>query len=145
MVVSSEGKSGGLALMLREEVKVTMQNYFKYHIHSLVSLDDGEVFRFTRFYGQANPNLRKESRDMLRRVKSMVKDGQIVGGDFNAILNNTEKDGGRKKPRSSMDEFYDILDELSLVDVKTCNGWFTWTNNREGPDLIKERLDRFLI
>lgn len=44
-----------------------------------------------------------------------------------------------------MDEFYDILDELSLVDVKTYNGWFTWTNNREGPDLIKERLDRFLI
>lgn len=94
MVVSSEGKSGGLALMLREEVKVTVQNYSKYHIHLLASLDDGEVFRFTRFYGQADPNLRKESWDMLRRVKSMVKDGQIVGGETlmpsSIILRRTE-------------------------------------------------------
>ncbi|MBA0635339.1 hypothetical protein Godav_024905 [Gossypium davidsonii] len=44
-----------------------------------------------------------------------------------------------------MDEFSDILDDLSLVDVKTSNGWFTWSNNREGANLVKERLDRFLI
>ncbi|PPD89195.1 hypothetical protein GOBAR_DD13865 [Gossypium barbadense] len=41
--------------------------------------------------------------------------------------------------------FCEILEDLLLVDVKTSNGWFTWTNNREGPDLVKERLDRFLI
>ncbi|KAK8314530.1 hypothetical protein V6Z12_D01G177900 [Gossypium hirsutum] len=44
-----------------------------------------------------------------------------------------------------MDEFRDILDELALIDVKPTNGWFTWSNNREGPNLVKERLDRFLI
>ncbi|KAK5805197.1 hypothetical protein PVK06_032849 [Gossypium arboreum] len=44
-----------------------------------------------------------------------------------------------------MDEFEDILDELNLVDVKMGNGWFTWSNNREGANLIKERLDRFLV
>ncbi|KAG8489184.1 hypothetical protein CXB51_017232 [Gossypium anomalum] len=98
MVVSSEGKSGGLALMWREGVKVTVQNYSKYHIDSLVSLDDG--------------------------------------GDFNAILNNAEKEGGRRKPKSSMDDFRNILEELVLIDVKPSSGWFTWTNNREGPELV---------
>ncbi|MBA0874615.1 hypothetical protein Goshw_019304, partial [Gossypium schwendimanii] len=83
--------------------------------------------------------------DILRRVKSTVKEGWIVGGDFNAILNNAEEDGGRRKSRRSMDEFRDILDELALIDVKPTNGWFTWSNNREGPNLVKERLDRFLI
>ncbi|PPD96676.1 hypothetical protein GOBAR_DD06312 [Gossypium barbadense] len=53
--------------------------------------------------------------------------------------------GGRRKSRASMDGFRDILEELSLVDVKTGNGWFTWSNNREGAYHVKERLDRFLV
>ncbi|KAG4182229.1 hypothetical protein ERO13_A09G031322v2, partial [Gossypium hirsutum] len=145
LAVSAEGKSGGLALLWREGMKVMMQNYSKYHIDSLVCLDDGMRLRFTGFYGQADPNNRNLSWDMLRRVKGTVNEGWIVAGDFNAILNNAEKEGGRKKPRSSMEDFCKLIEELALVDVKTTNGWFTWTNNREGPDLVKERLDRFLI
>ncbi|XP_012487931.1 uncharacterized protein LOC105801142 [Gossypium raimondii] len=44
-----------------------------------------------------------------------------------------------------MEDFSDMLEEQALVDVKTTNAWFTWSNNREGPNLVKERLDRFLI
>ncbi|PPD99239.1 hypothetical protein GOBAR_DD03731 [Gossypium barbadense] len=117
LAVSSEGKSGGLALM----------------------------WRFTGFYGQTDPNLRQLSWDMLRRVKSTINEGWIMGGNFNTILNNSEKDRGRRKPKTSMDDFCDILVELNLTDVKTCNGCFTWTNNREGTMLVKERLDRFVI
>ncbi|PPE00497.1 hypothetical protein GOBAR_DD02478 [Gossypium barbadense] len=135
LVVRSKRKSGGLELIWREGIRVTMQNYSKYHIDSLVSMDDGETFRFTGFYGQTDPNLRQQSWDMLRRVKSTINEGWIVGGDFKAILNNFEKEGGRRKPKSSMDDFGDILEELNLTDVKTCNGWFTWTNNKKGNRL----------
>ncbi|TYG83632.1 hypothetical protein ES288_D01G184300v1, partial [Gossypium darwinii] len=145
LAVNSDGKSGGLALLWREGVTVDVQNFSNYHIDSLVSTQDGEVIWFTGFYGQADQTSKHLSWDMLRRVKSTVKEGWIVGGDFNAILNNTKKDGGRRKSRRSMDEFRDILDELALIDVKPTNGWFTWSNNREGPNLVKERLDRFLI
>ncbi|KAK5802560.1 hypothetical protein PVK06_030162 [Gossypium arboreum] len=44
-----------------------------------------------------------------------------------------------------MDDLCDTLDELNLIDVKPCDGWFTWTNNREGDRLVKERLDRFVV
>ncbi|KAK8335238.1 hypothetical protein V6Z11_A09G041100 [Gossypium hirsutum] len=134
LAVGSERKSGGLALLWKEGVNVSVQNYSKFHIDSLVSMDDGEKFRFTGFYGQTDPSLRQQSWDMLRRVKSMVNEGWIVGGDFNAILNNSEKERGRRKPRTLMDDFCDVLEELSLTDVKTPNGW-----------LVKERLDRFVI
>ncbi|KAB2024682.1 hypothetical protein ES319_D06G103000v1 [Gossypium barbadense] len=143
--VSSDRKSGGMALMWREGVNVTIQNYSKYHIDSVVRREEGEKFRFTGFYGQTEPSLRNEAWDMLRRVKNTVNEGWIVRGDFNAILNDSEKDGGRRKSRAGMDEFGDILDELSLRDVKTFNGWFTWSNNREGNRMVKERLDRFVI
>ncbi|KAG4148582.1 hypothetical protein ERO13_D05G293550v2, partial [Gossypium hirsutum] len=145
LAVSSEGKSGGLALMWREGVRVTVQNYSKFHIDSLVKMDNGEVFRFTGIYGQTIPTLRHQAWDMLKRVSSSVNEGWIVGGDFNAILNNSEKEGGRRKPKVLMDEFCDLIEELNLNDVKMSNGWFTWTNNRDGTDLIKERLDRFFV
>ncbi|PPR92751.1 hypothetical protein GOBAR_AA27918 [Gossypium barbadense] len=99
---------------------------------------------FTGFYGQADPNNKNLSWDMLRRVKGTVNEGWIVAGDFNAILNNAEKEGGRRKPRSSMEDFCKLIEEMELLDVKTKNGWFMWTNNRKGLDLVKERLDRFL-
>ncbi|PPD75268.1 hypothetical protein GOBAR_DD27808 [Gossypium barbadense] len=73
-----------------------------------------------------------------------MKNG-LWGGDFNDILNNVEKEGGRRKPKALMDDFANFLDELNLFDVKTYNGWYTWTNNRYGNGLVKERLDRFIV
>ncbi|PPS01653.1 hypothetical protein GOBAR_AA19008 [Gossypium barbadense] len=145
LAVSSEGKSGGLALLWREGVNVAVQSYSKYHIDSVVSMDDGVTLRFTGFYGQTNPSLRQQAWDMLRKVQSRVNEAWIVGGDFNAILNNSKKEGGRRKLKSHLDEFSDFMEELNLTDVKTCNGWSTWTNYRDGTRLVKERLDHFAI
>ncbi|XP_016743242.1 uncharacterized protein [Gossypium hirsutum] len=44
-----------------------------------------------------------------------------------------------------MEDFREVVDELSMADFKTDNGWFTWVNNRDGTALVKERLDRFLM
>ncbi|PPD69892.1 hypothetical protein GOBAR_DD33229 [Gossypium barbadense] len=143
--ISSDRKSGGMALIWREGVDVTIQNYSKHHIDSVAYREEGEKVQFTGFYGHTELNLRKEAWEMLRRVKNTVNEGWIVGGDFNAILNDSEKEGGRRKSRAVMDEFGDILEELGLRDVKTNNGWFTWSNNREGNRLVKERLDRFVV
>ncbi|PPD85389.1 hypothetical protein GOBAR_DD17675 [Gossypium barbadense] len=84
-------------------------------------------------------------RDVLRRVERSVGEDCIVGWDFNAIAKDAKKKGGRRKSRVSMEEFCDVLEELSLVNVKTTKGWFTWANNREGNNMVKETLDRFLI
>ncbi|MBA0727891.1 hypothetical protein Golax_000839, partial [Gossypium laxum] len=116
LAVNSDGKSGGLALLWRESVTVDVQNHSNYHIDSLVSTQD------------ADPNSKHLSWDMLRRVKRTVKEEWIVGSDFNAILNNAEKDGGRRKSRRSMDEFRDILIELALIDDMIVN--FPFINTR---------------
>ncbi|KAK8351680.1 hypothetical protein V6Z11_A05G048900 [Gossypium hirsutum] len=144
LAMDSDGKSGGLALLWRDGINVSIQNYSKFHIDSLVRLEDDVVLRFTGFYGQSDPSSRLQAWNMLRRVHCSVNEGWIIGGDFNAILNDSEKEGGQRKPNVLMEEFSNILEELKLVDVKPCNGWFTWTNNREGDRLVKEKLDRFV-
>ncbi|PPD76926.1 hypothetical protein GOBAR_DD26155 [Gossypium barbadense] len=118
LFVSSEGRSGGLALMWRDGVDVAIQNYYKYHIDSLVRLENYNNVRFTRFYGHVNPNLRSSSWDMLRRVCGSVREDWVVGRVFNAILNDAKKDAivGRH--------------ECTLVILRTSwRRWHSWTLN----------------
>ncbi|TYI30108.1 hypothetical protein ES332_A05G362000v1 [Gossypium tomentosum] len=144
LAVNSEGQSGGLALMWRDGMNFSIQNYSKHHIDSLVKLENNKNIRVTGFYGHANPNLRSSSWDIFRRVGESVREEWIVGGDFNAILNDAEKEDGRRGVRAQMNEFKEVMDELALVDIKPDSGWFTWVNNRSGGGLIKQRIDRFI-
>ncbi|KAB1671577.1 hypothetical protein [Gossypium barbadense] len=132
LAVNSEGRSGGLTLMWRDGMNVSIQNYSKHHIDSMVKLENNKIIKVTGFYGHANPNLRSSSWDILRRVGESVREEWIVGGDFNAILNDAEKEGGRRGVRAQMNEFKEVMDKLALVDIKPDSGWFTWVNNRSG-------------
>lgn len=42
-----------------------------------------------------------------------------------------------------MEEFHKVIEELGVLDIKPDRGWNTWTNNRLGDSLVKERIDRF--
>lgn len=53
----------------------------------------------------------------------------MVGGDFNEVL----------------DEFRKVVDNLGLADIKLDKGWFTWSNNKRGHCLVRERLDHFFV
>ncbi|KAH1046714.1 hypothetical protein J1N35_037498 [Gossypium stocksii] len=144
-VVNMEGKRGGLGMMWKESNKVDIQTYSNNHIDAIIQSENKEAIRFTGYYRNAEPNKGHLSWEMLKSVCKSIKETWIIGGDFNVILDNMEKDGGRRKPLVQIEEFREIMDEFSMVDLKTGNGWFTWTNNREGPGLVKERLDRFLM
>ncbi|KAA3484147.1 expansin-A1-like [Gossypium australe] len=87
LAISSEGKSGGLALMWKEGTRVSILSYSKFHVDVLVDLDDGKKVRFTGFCAQSDPALRKQAWDVLRKIKGCVREGWVVGGDFKDILN----------------------------------------------------------
>lgn len=44
-----------------------------------------------------------------------------------------------------LDDFRKVVGDHALIDVKLDKGWFTWSNNRRDNDLVKERLDCFLV
>ncbi|PPR84063.1 hypothetical protein GOBAR_AA36648 [Gossypium barbadense] len=132
LAVNLEGQSGGLALMWRDGINVSILSFSKHHIDSMVKLENNKNIRVTRFYGHANPNLRSSSWDILRRVGDSVREDGCVGGEFNAILNDVEKEGDHKGVRTYMNDFKEVMDDLALVDVKPDSRWFTWVNNRIG-------------
>jgi hypothetical protein len=63
-------------------------------------------------------------------------------GDFNIILSQSEKYGGRPFACSSHDPFRGFLDSFGMIDLGFSGNPFTWSNKRQDHHLIKECLDR---
>ncbi|KAL4378923.1 hypothetical protein GQ457_02G026950 [Hibiscus cannabinus] len=68
----------------------------------------------------------------------------IIGGDFNEVLSDNEKQGGIRRARSQINNFRDCLARNNLYDCKPKDGWFTWTKSGPNTPTIFERLDRFV-
>jgi hypothetical protein len=62
--------------------------------------------------------------------------------DFNMILSQFEKYGGRPYACSSNDQFLSFLDSFDMIDLGFSENPFTWSNKRQNHHLIKECLNR---
>ncbi|KAL5831728.1 hypothetical protein ACOSQ4_017082 [Xanthoceras sorbifolium] len=68
----------------------------------------------------------------------------LCGGNFNEILEDSEKKGGNPRPRFLIKNFRFALDSCGLSDLGFSGPPFTWFNKRDGNHAIMERLDRFV-
>ncbi|KAL0927770.1 hypothetical protein M5K25_001978 [Dendrobium thyrsiflorum] len=70
----------------------------------------------------------------------------IWGGDFNCILSQNDKRGGKKFSFSiGPQEMKACLNQNDFHEVKFVGPAFTWCNNKKGTARILERLDRFFL
>ena len=66
----------------------------------------------------------------------------LLLGDFNEVLCEEEKFGGRQVNLNRALEFKDCIDACNVIDLGFASPKFTWTNKRPISDLILERIDR---
>lgn len=100
LFVSSNGASGGLALMWKEEVNLDIQTFSHSHIDALV--DGGAEhgwWHLTSFYGNLETTKKPESCVKLKQLSNTSTLPWLVIGDFNEITGMSEKEGGSGKPR----------------------------------------------
>ena len=71
LIIPSEGKSGGVALLWVRDLDVEIKSFSRHHIDAIV-IDPKEGFkwRMTGFYGNSETSLRKESWSLLQFLKS---------------------------------------------------------------------------
>jgi hypothetical protein len=142
-VVDNVGKSGGLALMWSDETRVEIQNYSHCHISAVVQLETNErLWYLTGFYGHLEVGKRHEAWSLLHHIRSLSPEAWLYVGDFNEIMEESEKFGGVRKSQGIMDEFYDTLRDYRLHDLGYVGARFTWSNMRHENNFVKERLDR---
>jgi hypothetical protein len=63
-------------------------------------------------------------------------------GDFNEILNLTEKWGASTRGIGQMEKFQRMLEDCHLCDLGFKGLKYTWNNRRHDGEFTKERLDR---
>ncbi|GMI69773.1 hypothetical protein HRI_000646600 [Hibiscus trionum] len=143
LVVERNEDGLGLMLLWTEDTQVSLLSYLKAHIDVEVSRDD-VCFRFTGMYGTCHRSNKKDDWDMLDVLRTKPDLPWLVGGDLTDILDLSEKEGGRRKPRVEMEDFKDALLRNGLWDLKPETGWFTWHSGTNAENLVKERLDRFV-
>lgn len=69
-VVDCRGLSGGLALLWREDIDVSLESYTQYHIFiSVKKLTDGKTQILTGFYGNPSTAKKQASWYLLRGLK----------------------------------------------------------------------------
>ncbi|TXG73106.1 hypothetical protein EZV62_001685 [Acer yangbiense] len=132
----SLGNSGGLLLLWKDTVDITILFFSSGHIDARVGMLDGFLWHFSGFYGDPIANNRKYSWSLLRRLRDTDNLPWVYGGDFNELLSLNDKVGGSDKNV--------LVDECNLYDLGFSGPKLTWNNKRDGKHNIQERLDRFL-
>jgi hypothetical protein len=101
----------------------------------------GFVWMFTSVYGPNILSLRNIFWQKLRDIRSLSDVTWLVGGDFNVVRSRQERKR-RTFNHSISNKFNLFINNNHLIDLKTTDRSFTWTNFRISPSFAC--LDRFL-
>lgn len=135
-------RSGGLALLWREDGKVEIQNFSRRHINATITMEGGKPWKLTGFYGHPDWTKRHDALALLSHLKHYQPIPWLCLGDFNEILDQSEKVGVSLRHDVQMAQFRTTLEECNLSDLGFMGSKFTWMNCRTDMTFTKERLDR---
>jgi hypothetical protein len=122
---------------------VEIINYSRRHVNAKVNFKQtNKEWQFTGFYGHPEVGKRKEAWNLLRFIKPSAPTPWLCAGDFNEIIDDSEKLGEKRRVLWQMVDFQRTLQECELHDLGFSRPKFTWSNGQEGSSFIQERLDR---
>lgn len=142
--MAARGRSGGILVgMDKDKVNVLNEKTGKYFIRlKLSNADNKKVWDFMAVYGAAQAEQKAEF--LTELAKEFYSQGSplVVGGDFNILRKESEKNkiGGYTKWSFI---FNSIIDQENLREVQMSGRQFIWCNFQDSPTL--EKLDRVFI
>ncbi|KAK6162202.1 hypothetical protein DH2020_002043 [Rehmannia glutinosa] len=123
--VPSVGRSGGLALLWRPNVNVSLRGFHERFIDVHVTLGQNK-FRFTGVYGQPLVSQRRVFWDTFKSLFPPTNEPWICMGDFNEVLQQHEFSGIHHRAPWQISLFRDAIHFCDLSDMGFCGPRFTW-------------------
>lgn len=142
----ANGKSGGILLLWKSNsMSFSVLSQMEQCIIGLLTNSNGASWGIATVYGHKDPYQRRLLWNLIE-VHITAATPWVVGGDFNCILSQDEKKGGKpfSNSRGAL-EFYEFMHSNDLHDLNCSGPKFTWTNNKQGNSKIWVRLDRMLL
>ncbi|KAH0760993.1 hypothetical protein KY290_017066 [Solanum tuberosum] len=100
-----------------------------------------ECFRVTVVYARCSALERLELWEDLENIANQSNSPWMVGGDFNTVVDESEKSGGLPVSQQETVDFAHCINAFSLNDLKFVGSYYTWWNERIENDCIFMRLD----
>ncbi|OMO94054.1 reverse transcriptase [Corchorus capsularis] len=145
LYVDPVGLSGGIALWWKNNFVVNSFEEHKNLVDTLiVDVNSGVSFRIFWIYGAPVFEDRKLIWEKVKLKAVNIEEVWCCIGDFNDILDDSEKEGGGLKDRRYIRCFQEMVEQCQLIDIQFQGQKFTWMGKREGI-MVKERLDRALV
>lgn len=135
------GLSGGLVMMWKESVNMVV-HFQSSNLIDCTFSSNGISFFYSFVYGFPNPSNRNDLWEGLERIGTTRK-GQPwrIMGDFNELLGNNEKRGGRIRSEASFVDMRRIVRNCNFTDLKSIGDRFYWAGQR-GDHYVTCCLDR---
>ena len=141
IVVGAQGKAGGICMFWSNTLDVEVLEFNARTI--AITIRDGVCsWALVGFYGPPYRAKRRKAWENLHGLLKSIKDPWICFGDFNVVLENSEKIGGNFGSASTPNYLKELTFDLGAIDLGFVGNKFTWWNKRWGRGSIKERLDR---
>ena len=131
-----------MALIWKNDVWLELINFTANHIMVRVLEDDRFTWWLTCFYGWPEATQKHKSWELLSHLKSFVEGPWLCIGDFNAILQSSEKLSKRPAQVNQINAFRTVLEVCQLEDLGYRGYQYTWNNKRLGEANTKLRLDK---
>ncbi|XP_075645039.1 uncharacterized protein LOC142616032 [Castanea sativa] len=140
--VPSLQRSGGFAMLWKEEVDLHVQTFSQKYIYAIMINPTGPPWRIICFYGQPKENLRHKTWSLLCHLHFQYSMPWICIRDCNEILSSEEKQGRLTKAHAFMQAFYSALLHCTLIDLGYVGNIFTWNNGWHNDTYVQQCLDR---
>ncbi|CAA7047598.1 unnamed protein product [Microthlaspi erraticum] len=141
-IVSPQGLSGGLVVFWKNFVSVSCISFDSRLIDIHVEY---KAFQFylSCVYGHPIPSQRNHLWEKLQRIAVHRLGPWMMCGDFNEILSNAEKKGGRIRSESSFRNFRLMMETCDMQDIRSKGNPFNWVGNTRSG-IVECCLDRVL-
>jgi len=138
-------RSGGLALLWNDNVNVEILNANNMYIDAYITACNMNISWFsTGVYGNPYYSKKHLTCEVISELYQQRYNSKwLIFGDFNLILNRSEKLGGNIIDYHHTNMFNETLNNCALNDLGYYGSKYIWANNQSDNDHIKERLDRF--
>lgn len=144
-MVPAVGRFGGLALLWDTELSAKILYVDSWIVHVCFQFVNARSsFLYTGVYASNDVSTRRLQWFVIDALKPINNDPWICRGDFNNILKQSEKRGGRAYPYNVMNDFHNMIDGCNLMEMGFVGSPFTWCNYQLRRHIIHSRLDRVL-
>lgn len=113
-VFEADGRSGGLAIFGMDEVVLSRKAKDAHHVDCWVKEEGETLWRLTGIYGWPEGSQKFRTLDLINSLGKDHRGPWIIGGDFNEVLKESEKQGGAVCDFNSVSAFRDCLDGSEL-------------------------------